>query len=72
MTIDTYMHNTGCNHARATHSWFEVTHLEVNTWFMSIVNMFFDINVIHVLNSTLNACLSGRYKITFVGCSSFQ
>ncbi len=29
------------------------------------------IDVIHVLNSTLNACLSGHYKITYVGCSSF-
>jgi hypothetical protein len=29
------------------------------------------IDVIHVLNSALNACLSGRYKITFAGCSSF-
>jgi hypothetical protein len=28
-------------------------------------------DVIHVLNSTLNACLSGCYKITFAGCSSF-
>ncbi len=29
-------------------------------------------NVVHVLNSTLNACYSGRCKITFVGCSSFM
>jgi hypothetical protein len=28
-------------------------------------------NAIHVLNSTLNACLNGHYKITYVGCSSF-
>jgi hypothetical protein len=27
-------------------------------------------NVVHVLNSTLNACFCGHCKITFVGCSS--
>jgi hypothetical protein len=27
-------------------------------------------SIVHSLNWTLNACLRGRYKITFVGCKS--
>jgi hypothetical protein len=37
-----FLHLHPCNMQLTTHYWFEVTHLEINTWFLSIVTMFID------------------------------
>ncbi len=54
----------------ATHFWFELFILKLTHCSYPLLIYSLTTNVVHLLNSTLNACFNNHYKITFVGCSS--